>query len=741
MNRLYLIFVSIFLATSINGAKVHTTPAVITQRDGTKVTVYAYGDEHNVWYTTSDGVLLWHEGFDYYVAITDKEGNLHPTKQLAHEVSLRSSAENEIVRKQNRKLFYENNKILRLDAMRHEPVEGNTTLFPHTGSPRAIVILAEFADSTFKDADPKSVFEQYLNAKEIDNTVGNGTVGKNYGSVRKYFEDMSFGQFKPEFDVYGPVKLSQSLKYYGEGNRDHMERLLPEVCQLAQDQIDFSQYDQNNDGYIDLIYVICAGYSQSWLQNSSDCIWPKSGAFNFGTYNGKKAYRYGVHTELNGYPGAFAKQGLEYGINGIGLFCHEFSHCMGLPDFYPVSADAQAACNPGMEYWDLMDGGEYLKNGYSPTEYNAWEREAMGWFTIDNLSTDDKGSIALGNINNGGKAYRIKNDADMSGNEYIILQYIEKKGWNKPLFGHGMLVTHVDYDRTAFSLSSNSVNNEVGHPRYTIIPADGEYISSYDGTRTKEEYKNSMKGDPYPSYGFSEICSIPWYTGDDNGRSILNIKEYTSAPVDKLTFDYIVPNDTITPVEEFEVDSIFINGKPEGSITVNNASITSYANGDKVIEAKNFSNAEIMLSNELDISVNGFLHIDLFAYKNIQINVSLVNNKNVLANGSVHENATHVSNLNGKEWTRLDIPVKELTGGTTGNEKIEGIRLSGGNRESLYVNNIYFLNKATNSINGIHGNSCNGNTIYTMEGIRIYSPIENLRRGIYIINGKKHVVR
>ena len=103
MNRLYLIFVSIFLATSINGAKVHTTPAVITQRDGTKVTVYAYGDEHNVWYTTSDGVLLWHEGFDYYVAITDKEGNLHPTKQLAHEVALRSSAENELVRKKNRK--------------------------------------------------------------------------------------------------------------------------------------------------------------------------------------------------------------------------------------------------------------------------------------------------------------------------------------------------------------------------------------------------------------------------------------------------------------------------------------------------------------------------------------------------------------------------------------------------------------------------------------------------------------
>lgn len=741
MNRLVFFIVSMLFVISVQGAKVHPVPAVITQSDGTKITVYAFGDEHYVWYTTSDGVLLWHEGFDYYVAKVDNEGNLLPTKQLAHESASRTSVEKELIRKQNRKLFYAKaNKEISKHSARREPIADNTTLFPHTGNPNAIVILAEFTDSTFKDSDPKSVFNQYLNADEIDNTVGNGTVGKNYGSVKKYFEDMSYGKFKPQFDIYGPVKLSHELKYYGEGNRDHMERLLPEVCRLAQKEIDFSQYDQNNDGYIDLVYVICAGYSQSWSQNSTDCIWPKSGAFHFGTYNGKKAYRYGVHTELNGYPGAFLKQGLEYAINGIGLFCHEFSHCMGLPDFYPVSAEAQSACNPGMELWDLMDGGEYLKNGYSPTEYSAWEREAMGWFSINDLSTADKGSVALGNINNGGKAYRIKNDKDISGKEYVILQYIEKKGWNKPLYGHGMLVTHVDYDETAFSLSSNSVNNIVGHSRYTIIPADGEYISSYDNTKTREEYKNSMKGDPYPSLGVTNLCSIPWYTGNDNSKPILNIKENMSATVDKLTFDYIVPNDTIIKKEGFKVDSIFINGLPEGNITMTNASITSYSNGDKVIEANNFNDAEILFGKNFNVLEKDSLHIDIFAYENMQLNISFVGKKTIERAGAeriARENSTQTFNLKEKTWTRLDFSVEELMG----IESIGGLRLYGGNGRTIYINNIYFFSKEVNSIGDIRNNVNNIDTIYTIEGIRIDVPKESLGRGLYIINGKKYVVK
>lgn len=554
MNKLTLIVTSLLISVAVWGVKVNPGPSVVTQSDGTKINIYAHGDANNHWYTTSDGVLLYHEGFDYYVAEIDAEGNLVPTTQLAHEMSSRSEAEKALVSKQNRKLFFDKSVKRNVSRAPHkEPIADDHTLFPHSGSPRAIVILAEFTDSVFKDADPKSVFEEYLNADVISRTVGNGTVSRNYGSVKKYFTEMSFGAFTPQFDVYGPVQLSHNLKYYGEG-KDRMDRLIPEVCQLADQEIDFSQYDQNNDGKVDLVYIICASYSQSFTANSTDCIWPKSGSaanygkVKFGTYDGKDVYRFGIHTELNGYPHAFPQP---YRINGIGLFCHEFSHCMGLPDIYPTTVAAQAALNPAMEYWDLMDGGEYVYNGYYPTEYTAWEREAMGWFTIDTLKTTDKGRVTLENINSGGKAYRIINENSEEGKEYLILQYIENEGWNTRLPGHGMLISHVDYDAYAFSLEDNSVNNTTGHSRFTIIPADGEYISFYDNDRSDDYYKLSMAGDPFPgTANTTELLTIPWYTGDDTSKPILNIVEENG----KVSFDYI--EDTSTAIMDIQRNTV-----------------------------------------------------------------------------------------------------------------------------------------------------------------------------------------
>jgi immune inhibitor A len=371
-----------------------------------------------------------------------------------------------------------------------------------------VVILAQFSDDKFIDEDPKSVFDQYLNAEEIDNSVGNQTVGANYGSVRRYFKDMSGGLFEPQFDIYGPVTLPNPTAYYGAGT-DDMSLFIPDVCKLAVEQgVDFSPYDANDDGIIDLVYVIYAGYAESFSGNASTCIWPKSG-ITYANVNGKRIFRYGVNAELNGFPGCWPNEPFER-ISGIGLFCHEFSHCMGMPDFYPTNKEAQNAMNPGMEMWSLMDNGEYAMNGYSPTAYTAWEREAFEWFTIDTLKTS--GTYQLRNIDEpNGNAYRIVNEENP--NEYFILQNIQKSGWNKGTYGHGMLVTHVDYDPYAFTLTNNSVNNTIGRSRMTVIPADGYLLNWYEvgnGSKTSSQYYQSHAGDPYP--GSADIHEIPLFT-------------------------------------------------------------------------------------------------------------------------------------------------------------------------------------------------------------------------------------
>ena len=546
MNKRHIFLILVFCAIAVNvlAVKVDPRPTTIVQSDGSRLTVVGRGNCEVHWYTTLDGVLLYHEGNDFYIAELTASGQLLPTPQLAHEPGQRTVDEKTVIAHQQRMAArFSSPPML---SPRHEPLKDNSTYFPHVGSPRVLVILAQFQDVMFIDEDPIPVFEQYLNAEEIDKKIGNRTVSLNYGSVMRYFEDMSDGAFTPQFDIYGPVTLSHELKYYGEGSNDQMSLFVPETCQLADEAgVDFSQYDANNDGLVDLVYIIYAGYSESITGNSSDCIWPKSGTLSGGVYDGVGVYRFGVHSELNGYPDdSWEKKNGMKRINGIGLFCHEFSHCMGLPDIYPTNSRAQDAGNPSMEYWDVMDGGEYTQNGYYPTEYTAWERETMGWMQMDTLTVDGNYELApLGTENKNAKAFRIMNENDPSGHEYVFLQNVQPVGFNQRIgqvLGHGLLITHVDYDKIAFSLESNSVNNNVGHSRMTIVPADDEYISYYmvdDSSESQSQYILSHKGDPFPgSTGRTEISSFPFYTGT-SPKSLLAISEDATTGLISFTFN------------------------------------------------------------------------------------------------------------------------------------------------------------------------------------------------------------
>ncbi|MBR2102837.1 MAG: M6 family metalloprotease domain-containing protein [Prevotella sp.] len=547
IRHILALSVVLCFCVGMQAVKVDPRPATVTQADGSRLVVIGHGDADCHWYETTDGVLLFHEGAFFYVAQTDDEGNLKNSHILAHEKGLRTAEEIKAIQRQDIQAFLSTPLSTGKDRLK-EPVKENSTYFPHTGSPRAIVILAQFQDSVFMDDDPKTVFQEYLNAEVIDKTVGNQTVGRNYGSVRNYFDKMSNGTFLPQFDIYGPVTLPGPLKDYGAGN-DNMGSFIPDVCELAHQQgLDFSQYDANDDGYVDLVYIIYAGYAESITGNTTECIWPRSGTIAGGRYDGKIVLRFGVHAERNGTPTSWDVPR----ISGIGLFCHEFSHTMGLPDFYPTNKAAQKAGNPAMEYWDVMDGGEYVSNGYYPTEYTAWEREALGWMTIETLTESGDYQMApLGS--EGGKAFRIPNPADPTGNEYLLLQNIQAKGFNRALgrvLGHGMLMTHVDYDKEAFTLESNSVNNTVGHSRMTIIPADGEYISSYsvdNETITNEMYMASHGGDPFPgTTQTTEISDIVLYNGEFTA-AITNIAEDEESGI--VSFTYTTEQSAIKAVE------------------------------------------------------------------------------------------------------------------------------------------------------------------------------------------------
>lgn len=466
--------------------------AKIMLADGTVACATLHGDETFHYYMLLDGTPLRETQDGKYEKITAEELNTRKTRAFSSENLTRASEIGTV----------------------------SPSYFPHKGSPKALVLLVQFQDVKFKSKDPVATFNHYLNGKkgeampEADKEVfiTNEKYCQNYGSVQQYFADMSDNQFIPQFDVVSPVTVSKKSAYYGKNGR--------------------------GDGYVDLVYVIYAGYSESIVGNSGDCLWPKSGTVGVGTYDGKTVSRYGINNELNNKP-ADTQDG-KYYINGIGLFCHEFSHTLGLPDIYPTNEITEHNQSP--EYWDVMDTGNYQADGYQPIPYSPWEKSIVGWKQPTLLSDTEAKQIKLEPYDKASDAYKII--ANSQG-EYLLLQNIRNEGWYKEALGYGLLVWRIDYDDLPSVNLGDNPNNTTGKPRVMIVPADGMVYNSYNRTVSDNDIITSLQNDPFPTYkaGFAteyevnSLTSITLNNSVDTSHPLYNITKDEATGL--VTFDYL----------------------------------------------------------------------------------------------------------------------------------------------------------------------------------------------------------
>ena len=366
----------------------------------------------------------------------------------------------------------------------------------HTGSPRILTILAAFQDVGFTVKDPVKAFDQYLNGNKQED-LGNMNQ-LNVASVRQYFNTCSYGNFTPQFDVVGPLTLPQNMAYYGgknnTGSDDRFSDFCRDALELAKDIVsDWSIYDNDKDDRIELVCVIFAGFGQN--QGGADStIWAKASYQNIKVNDTQRISRFNCCPEL------FHPQYPDY-INGTGVFIHEFSHCMGLPDLYATTSTAYVN-NQGMETFSIMDYGLYNRNGFAPCPYNAWEQEVMGWTKIEELkpTADSQQQVSdLLPLIEGGKAYKLVN-AD-NDRDYIVMENIQKRGLNTYSAAHGLLVYHVDYPYNTVNMT-DAPNNNPGHPGVAVVPAGGTLINSHlrgSGKKyTNEEWKESLSSSVFP---------------------------------------------------------------------------------------------------------------------------------------------------------------------------------------------------------------------------------------------------
>lgn len=545
--------ISLCAAMGLIGLGMYAIPAkhgvrTFAQPDGSVISVRLVGDEFFHTFITSDGLAVERkaDGCFYY---RDAAG---VTAVRAHDAAMRTSDELAFINNAGNRLsvtsIAESMKTRTAKRRAASIPSGpkKASQVPSNGSPRVPVLLVQYKDYKFKDADPAATFRSFF------------TEGAT--SAHQYFVDQSNGLYTPQFDVYGPVTLSGNRSTYG-GNDDYGDdkgvgKMVGEGCLGLDSKIDFSQYDNDGDGECDVVIVLYAGDGEasSYEDDAEDAVWPcqwSLSASDYGKYltlDGTKVNKFAVFNELNG--SNLSK------IDGIGTFCHEFSHCLDLPDFY----DTNYGNHFGMSKWSLMDYGSYNNDGYTPIGYSAYEKAFMGWIELEEAAENTFYTLPVFNQKNiaTDKAVKITNPADR--NEYYIIENRANQGWDSYMPAEGLMISHVTYSASAWT--GNTVN-DYDPQRMTIIPADNSLKINkvnYYGEIYYEIDEADLTGDLWPYGNANELTdtSIPKATvntGSLMGKPVTEMTRNSDGTISFWTMKAPLPALSAPSIEGHSVES------------------------------------------------------------------------------------------------------------------------------------------------------------------------------------------
>lgn len=333
------------------------------------------------------------------------------------------------------------------------------------------MLLVNFADTqtTFGRDD----FDAMMNTANYQNT----------GSFRDFYLENSYGQLDIQTTVVGWIQLSKNKNMYSTEN---MTELISEALTLVQDEIDFSQFDNNGDGELDGLSIIHQGTGQEVTGSTQD-IWSHSGELYDTWVDGIRVRTYTIQPEL-----LYNVPMLS--MMTVGVFCHEFGHNLGAPDFYDVDYE-QNGSYVGTGEWDLMGGGAwgtYGRSGDSPCHYTMWQKIQFGWVTPTVLS-ESQTIDNMQAVTDGPVAYVINTMRD---GDYFVLENRQKSGFDRSLPGHGLVIYHADESRIAPRVNLNKVNSSSEQGLYTVCASantlPGTTSESYvdrSMTATQAEYK------------------------------------------------------------------------------------------------------------------------------------------------------------------------------------------------------------------------------------------------------------
>ena len=593
----------------------HPRPVKVQQPDGSYITLRLVGDEWRHFQTTLDGYSVVKSNRGFYVYAEKKNGQLHPTERVAHDVPNRSADEQAFLAGVKKYQASEMSASVVDMKSRVESAGAQRRAQGHRATNyskfKGLIVLVQFNDKQFSRPDYKDIITDMVNKSDYKGYDKQ----KMTGSVRDYFSDNSGGKFQPQFDVVGPYTVNFSQYDCNIDNGKCSEVLLA-ALDSADVDVNYMNYDGDGNGMADLVFFVIAGNGANYVGNNENLWWPHRGnivdwnAYDRGESfyvrkDGIILFDYASSVELAGH----TPQPNTVYIDGIGTICHEFSHVLGLPDFYDTNYEKDGeSVTPGV--WSVMDAGCYLNNGYTPAGYSLYERYSVG-FTNEPQKITAEGSYALQPLHDSYKGFRIDSPVK---DEFFLLENRQNGQfkWDAYLPGHGMLAYRVDLsnqnvwwnntlnanpDRTYYELLRPGGERNAD-TNYDVFPGRGNVTTLHNGTEPANLKTWSGKATKWGLFNIREDNGVVSF----DVRDALTLNSF-SLP-DSLEVGIEMSKQlTVTPDPDYAECVLKWSSSNEAIATVdNNGVVKGVSEGECVITAvssNNFSDSCVVSVKKL----------------------------------------------------------------------------------------------------------------------------------------------
>jgi len=384
---------------------------------------------------------------------------------------------------------------------------------------RVIVILADFDDKPASGGliyGLKEDFEQLLFSFDNYDT---------HYSMSEFYRDNSYGGFIMIGDVVGWYRMPEDYAYYVNANYGfssyptNAQHLAEDALLMADDDVDFSLYDNDGNGYIDGVFIIHSGLGAEQTGSDYD-IWSHNSGLHSSLYlDGVTATQYSMEPEENS----------SSGLVTMGVFAHEYGHTLGLPDLYDTDYSTD-----GIGYWSIMAGGSWGSNGARPSYFDAWCKYQLGFVEPTNIISNQL-DVAIATSYYNPVLYRVWQDG-IVGQQYFLVENRRKIGYDINAPGSGLIIYHVD--------ESMWSNDDEWHRLVNVEQADGRYDLEND-------VNNGDGSDPWGTETATHFddLSVPnsrAYSGAQTLVAVWNISDVDSMMYANFDIDYSHARFTMT---------------------------------------------------------------------------------------------------------------------------------------------------------------------------------------------------